>query len=130
MGAKERFPIADSVVSNDDGFPSAKRQLRQRILIGHATGQPERVGQSFIVRAVIPEARPAHSRAKPGAVDGDDSPVAGRLVTPENDPFVTRYALFNNVHRNLSHLSHQTVYGHAWVLLLSGRLIASSGSLP
>jgi hypothetical protein len=63
-------------------------QPGDRILVGHAAREAQRIGDGFFVRRVVPEARAAERGTERGVVDRDDAAIAGALVGAEDELFV------------------------------------------
>ena len=77
---EDRLALAHAVVADDDRLAAAERQPRERVLVGHAARQAQRVGDGLSHARVIPETRAADRGAENGAVDGDDAAIIRPLV--------------------------------------------------
>ncbi len=64
-------------IADDHRLAAAQVVSARRVLVGHAAGEAEHIGQRFFLGPVDTEAGSAEARAQDGGVDGDDGPQAG-----------------------------------------------------
>ena len=76
MRAENGLAVGPLVVADDDGLAAAEAEPGHRRLVGHAAGQPQRVGDGVVGGVVLPEAGAAEGGPEGGVVDGDDAEIA------------------------------------------------------
>src|SRR3954447_25388371 len=89
VGPKECLPIGPVIVSDDDRLAPAEIDAGHCGLIGHATGEPQRIGDGFFGAAVLPEAGSPERRTECGIVDRYDSVVAAGWIVGEQQLLVS-----------------------------------------
>lgn len=88
VGAEHRLVLVLVRVADDDGLAAAEVEAGERVLVGHAAGEVERVLQRRLLRGVGEEPGPAEGRAEGGGVDGDDRLQSGGAVVAQHDLLV------------------------------------------
>jgi hypothetical protein len=78
-------PVA---AAQDHAFAAADRQARKRVLVAHAPGKPQRVGDRIRVTGIMPETSAPGGGAKMGGMDGDDSAQTRCAVMEQMDAFM------------------------------------------
>src|SRR3954452_22266109 len=89
MRPEECLPIRPMIVSDDDRLAAAEIDARHCRLIGHAPGEPQRIGDGFVGAAVLPEAGSPERRTECGIVDRDDAVVAAGWIVGEQQLLVS-----------------------------------------
>src|SRR5215217_4579691 len=89
MRAEGHLAVRRLVVADDDRLAAAQVEPRDRVLVGHAAREAERVDDRVLVALVVPEPRAAERGAERRVVDRDDAAIAARLVMADHDLLVT-----------------------------------------
>ena len=76
------------IIGQDDRFAAAKFQAGNGVLVGHATRQPQCVGQRIAVVGVSPATTAACRRAERGRVHRYDRAQPGRFIVEVMQRFV------------------------------------------
>src|SRR5262249_8336768 len=107
MGAKESLPVllgapAVSGASKNHRLAAAQGQPRQRVLIGHAAGQAQSVGSSFLIACVMPITSAADFGNERSEMNHHDALVASCRVAPPDHALVSRHRLLADLHLHSS----------------------------
>jgi hypothetical protein len=95
--------LAGSGVRQNDGLAAAVRQARHDVLVAHALGEPQNVGQRRVEIDVGRNPTAAHRRTCPGAVQRDDRTKTGLRIAAERNRLMTVEFRCAENHRPTSH---------------------------
>ena len=98
--AEQHFAIGRLVVADDDRLAATEVETGHRILVGHATREPQGIDDGRLFGGVVPEAAAAERGAERGVVNRNDAAVTGRFVMAEDDLLMAHLGdFFEVVHK-------------------------------